>query len=98
MPCDIDNRYLGKSVQRPSQLPKESAEYRGWYDALPQKQPKGSAQYGDWYKALPQAQPKKTEAFRSCGKCARALHKDLPIFTNGSNRSLPTRTRMRSPN
>jgi len=65
LPSDFDYRYFGKSVQRASQLPKESAEYRGWYDALPQKQPKGSAQYGDWYKALPQTQPKKTEAFRA---------------------------------
>jgi len=53
-----------KTVQRPSLLPKDSAEFRGWYDTLPQTQPQDLAEFRGWQKALPQMQPKKSEAFR----------------------------------
>ena len=61
-------RYFFKAVQRPSLLPKDSAEFRGWYDALPQTQPKESEAFQAWQKAWqkasPQMQLKKSEAFR----------------------------------
>jgi len=65
---DIVWDYFFKAVQRPSLLPKDSAEFQGWYDALPQTQPKKSEAFQGWYKAwekaTPQLQPKKSEAFR----------------------------------
>ena len=47
-------RYFMKSVQRPSLLPKDSAEFRGWHDTLPQTQPKESKVHQVWRKALQQ--------------------------------------------
>jgi len=61
---DIVWDYFFKAVQRPSLLPKDSAEFQGWYDTLPQTQPKKSEAYKAWEKATPQLQPKKSEAFR----------------------------------
>ena len=37
LPSDIDWRHFSKAVQRPSLLPKESAEYREWYDDAVQR-------------------------------------------------------------
>ena len=65
LPSEVDFYHFGKSVQRPSTLPKESAEYRGWYESLPQTQDRDSAQYGDWYNALPNTKAKDSEAFRT---------------------------------
>ena len=65
LPSDVEYYHFAKSVQRPSTLPKESAEYRGWYELLPQTQDRDSAQYGDWYNALPNTKAKDSEAFRT---------------------------------
>jgi len=62
-------------VQRPSLLPKDSAEFRGWYEALPQTQLKDSQAYKAWAKAwakgAPPMQPKKTEAYREWLRAVR---------------------------
>jgi len=69
---DIVWDYFFKAVQRPSLLPKDSAEFQGWYDTLPQTQPKTSEAYKAWYKACekatPQLQPKKSEAYKAWEK------------------------------
>jgi len=56
------------AVQRPSLLPKDSAEFRGWYDTLPQTQPKESEAFQAWQKALPQTQLKESEAYKAWQK------------------------------
>jgi len=61
-------RYFFKAVQRPSLLPKDSAEFQGWYDALPQTQSKNSEAYQAWEKATPQLQSKDSEAYQAWEK------------------------------
>ena len=61
-------RYFFKAAQRPSLLPKDSAEFRGWYDTLPQTQPKDSEAYQAWEQTNPQLQPKDSEAYRAWEK------------------------------
>jgi len=57
-------RYFFKAVQRPSLLPKDSAEFRGWYDTLPQTHHKDSETYQAWKKANSQMQPKESKAYQ----------------------------------
>ena len=57
-------RYFFKAIQRPSLLPKDSAEFRGWYDTLPQTQPKDSEAHQGWQKAAPMMQPKDSEVYQ----------------------------------
>jgi len=61
--------YFFKAVQRPSLLPKDSAEFQAWYNALPQKQPMDSESYKAWYKAYekttPHLQSKDSEAYKA---------------------------------
>jgi len=66
-------RYFFKAVQRPSLLPKDSDEFRGWYDTLPQTQPKQSEAYQAWQKATPQMQPKESEAYQAWQKATPQL-------------------------
>jgi len=63
-------RYFFKAIQRPSLLPKDSAEFRGWYDTLLQTQPKDSVAYQGWYDTLLQTQPKDSEAYQEWQKAA----------------------------
>jgi len=62
---DIVWDYYLKAVQRPSLLPKDSAEFQGWYDTLPQTQPKTSEAYKAWEKTNPHMQPKTSEAYKA---------------------------------
>jgi len=83
-------RYFFKAVQRPSLLPKDSAEFRGWYDTLPQTQLKESEAYQAWHKVLPLTQLKESEAYQTWRKAKpqmqskeseahQAWHKALPL-------------------
>jgi len=67
---DIVWDYFFKAVQRPSLLPKDSAEFLGWYDALPQTQSKSSDAYKAWAKALPQTQSKDSDAYKAWAKAS----------------------------
>jgi len=70
---DIVWDYFFKAVQRSSLMPKESAEFQEWYDALPQTQPKSSEAYQAWEKATPQLQHKGSEAYQAWEKASPSM-------------------------
>jgi len=85
--------YFFKAVQRPSLLPKDSAEFLGWYDTLPQTHRKDSLTYQAWYDkwkmATLQTQSKESEAFRGWLQAVRESASKQSVETHAWFKAKP---------